>query len=201
MIVRFCYKGRDAEARHAIEQDQSRLITKTTARLIRVQSLPGNRRRGRIVVGALQMPCALGKGGVTHSKRESDGATPIGRFALRQLWHRADRSKRPKTSLPLRITRLNDGWCDAATHPRYNRAVLLPFHASHERMWRDDHVYDYVIEIGWNDHPVIKGRGSAIFFHLARPGFTPTEGCVAVNKCDMLKLLRLIGPRTMIDIT
>jgi L,D-peptidoglycan transpeptidase YkuD (ErfK/YbiS/YcfS/YnhG family) len=177
------------------------LITKTTASLIRVQSLPGNPLRGRIVFGSLRMPCTLGKGGVTHKKREGDGATPIGCFALRQLWHRADRSNRPQTRLPVRITHMHDGWCDAATHPRYNRAIKLPFSASHEQMWRDDHVYDYVIEIGWNDQPAIKGRGSAIFFHLARPGYTPTEGCIAVSKPDMLKLLRGINQRTRIMIS
>jgi L,D-peptidoglycan transpeptidase YkuD (ErfK/YbiS/YcfS/YnhG family) len=148
----------------------------------------------------MRMPCALGKGGVTHNKREGDGATPIGCFALRRLWYRADRSKRPQTGLPVRVTRLQDGWCDATIHPRYNRAVVLPFHASHERMWRADAVYDYVIEIGWNDRPVVKGRGSAIFFHLARPGFTPTEGCVAVSRADMLKMLRLITRQTRISI-
>jgi L,D-peptidoglycan transpeptidase YkuD (ErfK/YbiS/YcfS/YnhG family) len=146
------------------------------------------------------MPCALGKGGITRRKHEGDGATPIGRFGLRRLWFRADRSNRPQTLLPMRITRMQHGWCDAVTHYRYNKAVALPFPASHERLWRDDDVYDYVIEIGWNDRPVIKGRGSAIFLHLARPSYTPTEGCVAVSKPDMLKLLRLMNTRTRIDI-
>jgi L,D-peptidoglycan transpeptidase YkuD (ErfK/YbiS/YcfS/YnhG family) len=97
-------------------------------------------------------------------------------------------------------TRVTDGWCDALKHRRYNRPVPLPFSDSHERMWRDDHLYDRVVEIGWNDRPVIRGRGSAIFLHLARPGYTPTEGCVAVSRADMMKLLPLIGPQTRIDI-
>ncbi|MGL4636721.1 MAG: L,D-transpeptidase family protein [Beijerinckiaceae bacterium] len=176
------------------------MITKSPSRVLRVRHLPANPRKGHIQLGAFSIPCALGKGGVTSKKREGDGGTPVGRFALRRLWYRADKNPRPQTSLPLRITRSHDGWCDGVSHPRYNKPVSLPFPASHERMWRDDHVYDYVIEIGWNDRPAVKGRGSAIFLHLARPGFTPTEGCVAVQKNDMLKLLRRINALTRIEI-
>ncbi len=143
-------------------------------------------------------PCALGRGGVSHAKREGDGATPAGRFHLRRLWLRPDSQWPRRSALPLRLTRPDDGWCDDSGHRRYNRPVLLPFAASHERMWRDDSLYDAVIEIGWNDRPAIRGRGSAIFFHLARPGFTPTEGCVAVDRKAMRRLLPLIGPRTRI---
>ncbi len=104
----------------------------------------------------------------------------------------------PPVGAAARLTRPDDGWCDDSRHRRYNRPVPLPFAASHERMWRDDSLYDAVIEIGWNDRPAIRGRGSAIFFHLARPGFTPTEGCVAVDRAAMRRLLPLIGPRTRI---
>jgi L,D-peptidoglycan transpeptidase YkuD (ErfK/YbiS/YcfS/YnhG family) len=167
---------------------------------ISVARLPGAKSRGRLSAGALVLPCAIGRGGLTRRKREGDGGTPCGAFALRKLWFRADRVLRPAAGLPLRRTQPRDGWCDAAAHPRYNRPVSLPFAASHERMWRDDHLYDVVIEIGWNDRPAIAGRGSAIFMHLARPGFTPTEGCVALSAKDMRRLLPLIGRRTTIRI-
>jgi L,D-peptidoglycan transpeptidase YkuD (ErfK/YbiS/YcfS/YnhG family) len=100
----------------------------------------------------------------------------------------------------MRRTRPDDGWCDDPQHRRYNRNVRLPFAASHERMWRDDELYDIVIEIGWNDRPAIRGRGSAVFAHLARPGYTPTEGCVALSRRDMVRLLPRIGPETRMDI-
>jgi L,D-peptidoglycan transpeptidase YkuD (ErfK/YbiS/YcfS/YnhG family) len=159
----------------------------------------GDRRRGRIEAGALRLPCALGRGGVTHAKREGDGATPAGRFLLRRVWLRPGFPLR-RAGIPLRFVRPDDGWCDDPAHPRYNRPVRLPFRASHERMWRDDRLYDAVVEIGWNDRPAVRGRGSAIFLHIARPGYRPTEGCVAVSRRDMMRLLPLIGPRTRIVI-
>ena len=171
-----------------------------TVSCIRVIARPLNRRRGLLMAGGLAFPCALGRGGVTRSKREGDGGTPAGRFALRRLWLRPDSDMPRLSGLPRRLTRPSDGWCDDARHPRYNRPVALPFAASCERMWRDDRLYDAVIEIGWNDRPAIRGRGSAIFFHLARPGFTPTEGCVAVDRKTMKWLLPRIGRRTRIEI-
>lgn len=170
-----------------------------TVSYIRVRALPGDRRRGRLEAGALRLPCALGRGGITHAKREGDGATPAGRFALRRLWLRPE-ARLPRGRLPLRLTRRADGWCDDPRHPRYNRPVPLPFAASHERMWREDRLYDAVVEIGWNDRPAVRGRGSAIFLHCARPGFLPTEGCVAVAPHAMRRLLPLLGPRTRIVI-
>jgi L,D-peptidoglycan transpeptidase YkuD (ErfK/YbiS/YcfS/YnhG family) len=167
---------------------------------IRVMPRPDDRRRGRLTCGPLTLPCALGRGGIRASKREGDGATPAGRFRLRRLWLRPDGGFARDCRLPWRLTRPHDGWCDDARHRRYNRPVALPFAASHERMWRDDGLYDAVIEIGWNDRPAIRGRGSAIFLHLARPGYTPTEGCVAVSRRDMRKLLPLMGPNTRIAI-
>jgi L,D-peptidoglycan transpeptidase YkuD (ErfK/YbiS/YcfS/YnhG family) len=165
-----------------------------------VKSRPGDRRLGWLTAGALRFPCALGRSGVTHAKREGDGATPAGRFALRRLWLRPGAGFGRPSHLPQRLTRPHDGWCDDARHPRYNRPVRLPFAAGHERMWREDALYDAVIEIGWNDQPAVRGRGSAIFLHLARPGYKPTEGCVAVARPHLARLLPLIGPRTRIDI-
>ncbi|MCA3563960.1 MAG: L,D-transpeptidase family protein [Methylocystis sp.] len=171
-------------------------MTNTTISYIVVMSRPGNRRQGWLQAGNFRFRCALGRGGVSRNKREGDGATPAGVFALRRIWLRPDVRHLHLPRLPFRWTRKTDGWCDAPGHRRYNRPVPLPFAASHERLWREDAVYDTVIEIGWNDRPPIIGRGSAIFIHLARPGWTPTEGCVALAKNDMRKLLPLLGGRT-----
>jgi L,D-peptidoglycan transpeptidase YkuD (ErfK/YbiS/YcfS/YnhG family) len=171
-----------------------------TAALVLVRRRPGDRSKGRLTVMGLTFPCALGRGGVSASKREGDGASPRGRFPLRRVWIRQDRMRAPGVMLPSCLTEPHDGWCDDPGDARYNRPVRLPSAASHERMWRDDDIYDIVVEIGWNDRPAIRGRGSAIFLHLARPGYTATEGCVAVSRRDMAKLLPRLGPLTRIDI-
>ena len=148
--------------------------------------------------GPLRFPVALGRSGISAWKREGDGATPTGHLPLRGLWYRADKMRAPRTFLPVRATRKDDLWVDAPGARNYNRPVRAPCAASHEKMWRDDDLYDYVVELGWNDAPRIAGRGSAIFMHLARPGFTPTEGCVALRRRDMERLLPLLGPETVL---
>jgi len=168
--------------------------------LIRVYRNPLDHRKGRLVAGHLALPCALGRSGTTRAKREGDGASPVGRFALLQAFYRADRIPRPRTGLRLRPIRPTDGWCDDPGERRYNRPVPLPCRASHEAMWRDDPLYDLVVDIAWNRGPIVRGRGSAIFLHLARPGFEPTAGCVAVDRTQARRLLGRIGPRTRIEI-
>jgi L,D-peptidoglycan transpeptidase YkuD (ErfK/YbiS/YcfS/YnhG family) len=130
-------------------------------------------------------------------KREGDGGTPRGKLPLRRLWYRPDKVRAPHSFLPARATQKDDLWCDAPGDRNYNRPVKAPYPASHEKMWRDDDVYDFVVELGWNDRPRLQGRGSAIFMHLARPGFKPTEGCVALRRRDMERLLPLLGPETV----
>lgn len=168
--------------------------------LIDVRPTPTDHRRGHVILGACVFRCALGRGRVRTAKREGDGVTPAGRFALRRCWIRPGAAGPVVTGLPTRRTRAGDGWCDDPRHARYNRPVRLPFAASYERMWRDDPLYDIVVEIGWNDRPAIRGRGSAIFMHVALPGFTPTEGCVALCLRDLKRLIARIGPRTRLRI-
>lgn len=156
--------------------------------------------RGVLRFAGITVPCALGRGGVVVAKREGDGATPAGTWPLRRVLYRADRLARPATALPLATIAPEDGWCDAPDHPDYNRPVSHPFPASAERLWREDHVYDLLVPLGYNDAPVRPGAGSAIFFHLAREGYTPTEGCVAVALPDMLAILAAAGPDTVMHV-
>jgi len=149
---------------------------------------------GRLVGLGLDVPCAIGRGGVTAVKREGDGKTPAGRHAVLSGRFRADRMRRPASALPLRAIRPRDGWCDAPADRNYNRPVALPYPASCESLCRADGVYDVVIVLDVNIRRRLRGRGSAIFFHLARPGHTPTEGCVAVSRADMAKILGKIRP-------
>ncbi|GJE74011.1 L,D-transpeptidase family protein [Methylorubrum suomiense] len=169
--------------------------------MVRVHPLPGSPDAGRLVAGAAVIPCALGRSGVQAVKREGDGASPRGVFRLRGGYYRPDRFPvRPASPLPLRATRRDDGWCDAAQDRRYNRPIRLPSPTSAESMWRDDGLYDLVLDLDHNRGPIRPGRGSAIFMHIAREGFRPTEGCVALRPADLRRLLRRLGPKTRIAI-
>lgn len=168
--------------------------------LIRVFPSALDRRRGRLLAGPLSLPCALGAGGIVSRKREGDGGTPRARLRVLAALYRPDRIRRPGTSLPLRPIRPDDGWCDAPGDRRYNRPVRLPYPASHERLARPDALYDLVLDLAWNRRPAIPGRGSAIFLHAARPGFTPTEGCIAVSRGHIARLVERIGPGTVVAV-
>ncbi|MBY0612869.1 MAG: L,D-transpeptidase family protein [Beijerinckiaceae bacterium] len=153
-----------------------------------------------MIAGPIIFACALGRGGVTCLKREGDGATPRGRFRLHRLWWRDDRMMRPRTGLPTARIRPHHGWCDDVGSPLYNRLIRLPFSPSHEIMRREDHLYDCVIEIGWNMKPVKRGAGSAIFLHVATSDYSPTAGCIAISRARMRHFLSLLGPKTTINI-
>lgn len=144
--------------------------------------------------------CALGKGGIVRDKREGDGCTPVGTFPLRRVLYRPDRLQTPRTGLPVQALAPDDGWCDDPADPAYNRPVALPYPASHEKLWRADAVYDVIVILGHNDAPPVPGRGSAIFMHVARPGFTGTEGCVALALDDLLAVLAEAGPGSTVTI-
>jgi L,D-peptidoglycan transpeptidase YkuD (ErfK/YbiS/YcfS/YnhG family) len=134
--------------------------------------------------------CALGRAGVSAAKREGDGATPLGSWRMRALLFRPDRFPRaPLTKLPIRALRPEDGWCDDPSDLLYNRPVALPYRARAEELWREDGLYDLVVPLGYNDDRPVPGRGSAIFLHVARPDFSPTEGCVALAREDLLAVI------------
>jgi L,D-peptidoglycan transpeptidase YkuD (ErfK/YbiS/YcfS/YnhG family) len=144
---------------------------------------PGNRVR-----------CALGRAGITADKHEGDGRTPAGTFELRGVFYRPDRLHRPRAGLPVRAIRPDDGWCDWPGDPLYNCWVRLPYPARSESLWRDDTLYDLIVILGHNDSPVVAGRGSAVFLHVAAPAYDPTEGCVAVTQADLVRLLARCRP-------
>jgi L,D-peptidoglycan transpeptidase YkuD (ErfK/YbiS/YcfS/YnhG family) len=164
---------------------------------LRVRALPG-RARGWLTAGDLRIPCALGPAGIVRRKREGDGATPAGRFAL--LWglFRPDRPRPPAGGVPLRALRRDAGWCEDPRSGCYNRPVRLPFAPACDAMWRVDALYDLTFVLDHNFTRRTRGAGSAIFFHLARPGLGPTAGCVAIRAADMRRLApRLARGATM----
>lgn len=153
-------------------------------------------RKGRFIGPLIDVPCALGRTGVTleGEKKEGDGKTPLGTYPVRQVFYRPDKFDEPVCKLPLQPLTPELGWCDGPERPEYNRLVRLPFGGSYEKMWREDSLYDLVLVIGHNDDPPVPGRGSAIFVHVAKKGFEPTEGCVALAPSVLLSLLRQLGP-------
>ncbi len=144
--------------------------------------------------------CAIGKKGFARNKLEGDNCTPLGNFPLREILYRADKIPKLRTKLPLQPINHDYGWCDAPTDPDYNRKVKLPYSASHEKLWRDDDIYDVIVIIGYNDSPITPGKGSAIFLHVARPGYEGTEGCVALKLPDLLEVLSNADTHTKIII-
>lgn len=156
--------------------------------------------------GAGAKRAAIGPAGIAVKGGEGDGITPRGIFALREIFYRADRIARPRTGLALRAMEKDDGWCDAPNDPNYNRLVKLPYPASAENMWREDHLYDLVAVLGYNDDPVVAGKGSAIFLHLAKSvgdsrsdnskssDYSATQGCVAMGYDDLLAAIEQLQP-------
>jgi L,D-peptidoglycan transpeptidase YkuD (ErfK/YbiS/YcfS/YnhG family) len=165
-----------------------------------IRAAAGEPRRGWLTAGGRTIPVALGRGGIKANKREGDGGTPKGMFRPRQLWWRADCHPRPSTFLPVRAIGPEDAWCEDPASRHYNQPVRLAADRGGDRLKRDDHLYDFIVEIDHNTHPRIAGRGSAVFLHLARDNFGPTAGCVAMTKSAMLHLLRRLGPETKIVI-
>lgn len=151
---------------------------------------------GRFYGEGLDARCQLGRAGIVEAseKREGDGATPLGAWPIRRIFYRPDRLAAPVTGLEAVPLAPHDGWCDAPGDRLYNRPVTLPYPASHERLWREDGAYDLICELGYNDDPVIAGRGSAIFLHLSHDDGRPTAGCVALARDDMMAALARMRP-------
>jgi L,D-peptidoglycan transpeptidase YkuD (ErfK/YbiS/YcfS/YnhG family) len=167
---------------------------------VRISAAAGQRTRGWLTAGGQIIPVALGRGGIIANKREGDGGTPRGSFRPLRLWWRADRHLRPRTFLPVRAIGPDDAWCEDPNDRHYNQPVRLDRERGGDRLRRDDHLYDFIIEIDHNTAPRIAGRGSAVFLHLARENFSPTAGCVSMTRPAMLRLLKRLGPETRIVI-
>lgn len=151
-------------------------------------------------LGRTMFACAVGSSGIVSDKREGDGGTPTGTFAVRRLMYRHDRVGRPRTALPAQPIQQAHGWCDDPASPHYNRQVRRSSAWRHEALWRADGLYDLVLAIGHNDRPANPGHGSAVFVHVARPDYAPTEGCVAFGIDDMLRLVARLRPGDRVHI-
>jgi L,D-peptidoglycan transpeptidase YkuD (ErfK/YbiS/YcfS/YnhG family) len=181
-------------------RNRERNVAGTGPVLITVRQAPGRPGRGILALGAMALPCALGRSGIRALKREGDGATPMAHLRLICGFYRPGGGRWPATALAMRPIGPADGWCDAPTDRNYNRPVRLPYPASHERMARTDGLYDICIALDWNLSSRGRGRGSAIFLHLARPGYPPTAGCIALSRRDMARILPRLSRRTIIRV-
>ena len=144
--------------------------------------------------------CAIGKNGVSSHKKEGDGCTPLGEYSLGNIYFRKDRLVLPNIKLSKFIIDHNTGWCDDINSNDYNRPITFPFKYSAERLYREDNIYDIICVINYNLEPVIKGKGSAIFMHIATDKYSETEGCVALKRDDLIKILSQINLKTKINI-
>ncbi|MEA2937031.1 MAG: hypothetical protein QOC56_535 [Alphaproteobacteria bacterium] len=173
-------------------------MRRLTLSLLRVRARPGDRTRGLLLAGRRAIPVVLGRSGIRADKREGDGGTPRGRFRLVRLWWRADRSPRPRTLLPVNRIDREIAWCEDTGDRRYNRPFRRAADEPGDRLWREDHLYDWVVELDHNTSPRVAGRGSAVFLHLARENRSPTAGCVALAAKDLQRLLTRLNANTTI---
>ena len=169
-------------------------------RTIMVRPSPINRLRALVRIGPLTFQAALGRGGVTAFKREGDGGTPRAAMVVLAGFRRGGMLTPDRAGVSLQRVGSKDGWCDAPGNAAYNRHVRLPFPASHETLLRDDVLYDFGFVLDWNFRSRRRGAGSAIFLHVAKPGFPPTQGCIALKRGDMLRIMPLLKRGTMIRV-
>ena len=153
-----------------------------------------------LTIANYKLKCSIGKSGIRKIKKEGDLATPKGTFKLGYLYYRKDRVKGIKTTIKKKIIKKNMGWCNDAKSKKYNKEIKFPFQYSAEKLYRKDNIYDLFINIKYNQTPVVKGKGSAIFLHLSSKKYRPTKGCVAIIKKDFIKILPLITNKTKISI-
>ena len=147
-----------------------------------------------------KIKCVVGKNGITKNKKEGDLKTPSGVFKLKKFFYRKDRIKFINTYLKKNYIQKNIGWCDDPTSEHYNKEIKFPFKGSAEKLWRKDNIYDLIIVLNYNFNPIIKNKGSAIFLHICKKNYSPTKGCVAISKKDMLNLLVNIKSNTKLII-
>ena len=145
--------------------------------------------------------CALGKGGIKQKEREGDFITPKGKFKLIKIYYRSDRIKKINSTLKKIKIKKNMGWCDDVSSNYYNKQIKINKKISHEKLHRKDNVYDIIVVLNYNLNPIIKGKGSAIFLHVAKKNYNKTEGCIALKKNELLSLVSKIKKNTQIRIS
>ena len=153
-----------------------------------------------LIVDDFTFKCSVGKNGLSSKKQEGDGTTPKGTFSLGKVYYRADKVKKPVTKIPKKIIKKNMIWCDNPKDKFYNKETIKNENSKYEKLFRKSDSYDYLVVINYNTRKIITTKGSAIFIHLTK-NYKKTAGCIALNKKDLLILLKLINKNTKIKIT
>ena len=144
--------------------------------------------------------CSIGKRGIGYKKKEGDLITPKGRYRIKYILYRKDKVKRILTKIKKIIIKKNMAWCDDPNSKRYNKLIKLPSSFSYEKLYRNDNVYDIILVLNYNMKPIIKHKGSAIFIHVSKSNYKKTEGCVALKKTHLLKILKQLKKNTLVKI-
>ena len=155
----------------------------------------------KLSIDSYKVKCAIGKRGIKLKKREGDLITPKGRFKIKYILYRKDRISNFKSKIKKIIIHKNLGWCDDPKSKEYNKLIKFPFSYSAEKLYKRDNIYDIVIVLNYNMNPIKINKGSAIFIHVAKKNYKNTEGCIAVKKKDLIKIIKLINSKTIIKIS
>jgi L,D-peptidoglycan transpeptidase YkuD (ErfK/YbiS/YcfS/YnhG family) len=156
---------------------------------------------GYLKAGENVFPAVYGRGGIGLKHKEGDGISPEGTWSMRRIFYRPDRIQTLSTGLPLHSLTPLDGWCDEVGDPKYNQYVTLPYNSSHESLWRPDALYDIIVVLGYNDDPIVKGKGSAIFLHVFRSSELPTAGCAAISHENLKDLVPQLTSQSQLTFT
>jgi L,D-peptidoglycan transpeptidase YkuD (ErfK/YbiS/YcfS/YnhG family) len=148
----------------------------------------------------LKFRCALGKAGIKKKEKEGDNVTPKGIFKITSMYYRPDRIKNIITAIKKIKIKKNIGWCDDPDSHFYNQQISLPTKFNHEKLYRNDNLYDLVLVLNYNTNPIIKNKGSAIFIHIAKKNYKKTKGCIALKKKHLIELISKIKKNTKIKI-
>ena len=144
--------------------------------------------------------CAVGKRGIGHKKKEGDLITPSGKYKIKYILYRKDRVKKIKTKIRKIVIKKNMGWDNDPSSKQYNKLITLPSAFSYEKLYKKENIYDIILVLDYNMRPVIKNKGSAIFVHVAKNNYKKTEGCVALRKVHLLKIIKKIKFNTNVMI-
>ena len=155
--------------------------------------------KNTLIVEDFKFKCCVGKKGIKNNKKEGDLSTPRGLYKLGKLYFRADRNQKPKSKIKTKTIKKSMGWCDDPNSKLYNSEVLINNLIKHEKLFREDHTYDFLLVIEFNTEKPVPGKGSAIFIHLTK-NYKPTAGCVALKIKDFLILLKLLKSKSKIRI-
>ena len=155
---------------------------------------------GYLKYNDIKFKCALGKSGIGKKRIEGDNITPKGTFKIIKIYYRKDRIKKINSVFKIIEIKKNMGWCDDPESKKYNQLIKLPSKYRHEKLFRNDRIYDLMIVLNYNMSPVIKNKGSAIFIHIAKNNYNKTKGCIALKKKDLIEIVTKIKRDTKIII-